>query len=952
MSTMLERTADPASDGGERTRAEISAHGRRGGWSRRRVELRLAARQARRAWPTSLLVIALVALPMVLISGAATFAASRAGTTEQKVASELGHTDSWLMIVGGADPTRHQMASDPYWYEVDRDDDGMPVHPELPPPSDIRGLVPDAELLEVAEATVTATTPGGIGTLTAYVGAAADERLAGRYELVDGRRPQTDGEAAVSPGALARWDAEIGDTLELDDPAASLHIVGVMKDAASRDSEQTVFVSDAVVPADMREPLSTRWFAPEWQPTGSELGELNRAGVIAYGRDAVSEAQAETYVDPASAWSIAGIAMIVGGFTAYLVILLAGAGFAVSARRQQRSLAVAASVGADRGSVFRIVLMQGSVLGLIGGVLGAGIGIALAHPALLLFDDGAVASFWGFHVPWWGVLGIVLFATAVGTASALAPARAATKGDVLASLRGTRRPPTMRTDRPFWGTLLGAVGLGLTAVGGLGLAALNAAEVVDYGNPARTLCLIGIIAGPLLFQIGAILAGHWMLTMIARGATRAGLAPRIAARDAAANPARIVPAFAAIAACVFIASFALTAAGLYMAQSARNWWYQAPVGSVVVNVWTDGENPAVLAQATAALAETDPSTVGTVRGDIDAYSSGDLATREWQDPVYPEVFGYDDCATIEAGVCLDRAGALFGSSGSAVVVDAEDLDTVLGVPIDAATRAAFADGGALVTTPAPSAAGGTYLDGDEVVLNRWNREEMDEYWARGGGSAALPDPIETVRVPAQEIRLPQTLPWPVVISPQAADRIDYETVPAHLIGSYDQPPTQQALDRLAQIAGQPWSADGGFSYAVENGPPASDGWLWLILGAAGILVLGAGGVALGLARIERRPDDATLSAVGASSRLRRGVAFWQAIVIIGIGSVTGTVAGLIPMWGIVMQSASNDQYALRMADTPWAWLALLAIGLPLAIAVVSWLIPPRRPDLTRRTAIA
>lgn len=951
MSTTLERAAEPAPDGGERTRAEVAAHSRRGGWSRRRVELRLAARQARRAWPTSLLVIALVALPMTLIAGAATFAASHAGTTEQKVVAELGRTDSWLMIVGGADPTRHQMASDPYWYEVERDGDGMPVNPELPAPTGIDDLVPEVELLEVAEATVTAATSGGVGTLKAYVGDAADARLDGRYELLDGRRPHADDEAALSPGALARWDAGIGDTLELDDPAATLRIVGVMKDAASRDDEQSVFVADAVVPEDTRDPLATRWFAPNWQPTASQVSELNRAGAIVYGRDAVTAAQADTYVDPASAWSIAGIAMIVGGFTAYLVILLAGAGFAVSARRQQRSLAVAASVGADRGSVFRIVLMQGGVLGLVGGVLGAGIGIALAYPALVLFDDGAVASFWGFHVPWWGIGGIVLFATAVGTASALAPARAATKGDVLASLRGTRRPPTLRTDRPFWGTLLGAVGVGLTVAGGLGLAALNAAEVVDYGNPARTFCLIGIIAGPLLFQIGAILAGHWMLTMIARGGARIGLAPRIAARDAAANPARIVPAFAAIAACVFIASFALTAANVYMAQSARTWWYQAPVGSVVVSVWTDGENPGVVAQATAALEETDPSVVGIVRGDVDAYSSGDLATREWQDPIYPEVFGYDDCE-LEAGFCLDRAGALLGSNGSAVVVDADDLDAVLGVPIDATTRAAFADGGALVTTPPSSAlAGGTYLDGDEVVLNRWHREELDEYWTLGG-SDALPDPIQTVRVPAQEIPLPHTLPWPVIISPQVADRIGYQTIPAHLIAAYDQPPAQQALDRLAQISGQPWPAEGGFSYAVENGPPASDGWLWLILCTAGVLVLGAGGVALGLARIERRPDDATLSAVGASRRLRRDIAFWQAIVIVGIGSITGTVAGLIPMWGVVMQSASNDQYALRMADTPWPWLALLALGLPLAIAVVSWLIPPRRPDLTRRTVIA
>jgi hypothetical protein len=37
---------------------------------------------------------------------------------------------------------------------------------------------------------------------------------------------------------------------------------------------------------------------------------------------------------------------------------------------------------------------------------------------------------------------------------------------------------------------------------------------------------------------------------------------------------------------------------------------------------------------------------------------------------------------------------------------------------------------------------------------------------------------------------------------------------------------------------------------------------------------------------------------------------------------------------------------------PWPWLALLAIGLPAAIVLAAWLVPPRHPDLTRRTVIA
>lgn len=42
----------------------------------------------------------------------------------------------------------------------------------------------------------------------------------------------------------------------------------------------------------------------------------------------------------------------------------------------------------------------------------------------------------------------------------------------------------------------------------------------------------------------------------------------------------------------------------------------------------------------------------------------------------------------------------------------------------------------------------------------------------------------------------------------------------------------------------------------------------------------------------------------------------------------------------------------RFSDMPWLWILALGVALPVIIALVSWLVPPRRPDLTRRTAIA
>lgn len=133
-----------------------------------------------------------------------------------------------------------------------------------------------------------------------------------------------------------------------------------------------------------------------------------------------------------------------------------------------------------------------------------------------------------------------------------------------------------------------------------------------------------------------------------------------------------------------------------------------------------------------------------------------------------------------------------------------------------------------------------------------------------------------------------------------------------------------------------------------RGPGPAEPWMWLIAAAAGVLVIGAGAVCLGLARFERRPDDATLTAVGGGRGIRRRINAWQGAIIVGIGVVVGTIAGQIPMWGIA-QSGTTMRY---WEDAPWVWLAALAVGLPVVVTAASWLVPPRRPELTRRTAIA
>ena len=148
-------------------------------------------------------------------------------------------------------------------------------------------------------------------------------------------------------------------------------------------------------------------------------------------------------------------------------------------------------------------------------------------------------------------------------------------------------------------------------------------------GPVAVVC---IVAGPILFQIGVVLAGHWILSLLARAGAHLGIAPRIATRDAAANPSRIVPAFGAIAACVFIASFALTAVSVSNAASASRWSYGSPLGTAHVDVFTTyAAADAMETAGLAALEGTEPDRTAIVRGQAIVFE-----TEEPGEPVDPK----------------------------------------------------------------------------------------------------------------------------------------------------------------------------------------------------------------------------------------------------------------------------------------------------------------------------
>ncbi len=924
-----------------------------------RASIRIARRQVRRTWVSSLLIATLVALPIAGMTGAAVYAASMWGTPGEKAAVELGRMQGWVEPAGVADAGFWQVPWNPSANGYPVDENGVSELPSTADeiPDDPLSALPDGtKTIEVSQGEVRLTTAAGATRALAWGGDVADPRFAGRFDLLSGRAPATGREVLVTPATLDRVGSALGGTLEAD--GTDYTIVGTIRAAVlTRDLPAVMF-------ADAGRFEVRRWYLPDLALTWPQIQQLNDAGVVAYSRTVV--------LDP-PAWQATGgwgsddanaayrsalyVGLGVGGLAAaYMVIMLAGAAFAVSARRQQRALAIAASVGADARDLRRIVRLQGTVLGTVGGLVGAAAGVGLAALVMSLTGNGSATQFWGFHVPWEIIVGILVFAVLVGTAAALAPASGVAKTDAIRALRGARRPQRVSVARPLWGSLMLLVGAAVTFACGIAAAAVAASATISWDSPLRWLPAVGIIVGAIIAQLGIVLSGRWLLWLCSLGLSRLGIAARLASRDAVANGARTVPAFAAIGATVFGGVFALGMGAMITGQSVRMYDYSAPMGTAYTEVFPRGSEAVPEADVVKASDALSRALV-----DIGAERVG--VVERQQNPWAEDESGIPADMTRAVVVTPERSladpllgwggGSAFADpSNNIAVISARDLPIVTGVTLTDAQKRAYEAGAALVF------ADRLVTDGT-VEIAAWSERDWqfgrapDNIFRPAPDAPTFSAPLWRKTVDAIAVSQPKQ-GIAVAIAPATARELGLQIAPMWVFASFPGGLTADQRDRIEDLSSSVATDAYDIGSWIEDGPPAAMGWLVPLLAAVSVLVLGASAVALGLARFERRPDDATLAAVGGTASLRRRIGFWQGLVITGFGTLAGAAAGILPPIGFWLQSqlSRDPEQVLSLADIPWWLLAALAVALPLVIAIANWLVPPRHPDLTRRTAIA
>lgn len=581
-----------------------------------------------------------------------------------------------------------------------------------------------------------------------------------------------------------------------------------------------------------------------------------------------SGATPESRARPANEGAMAAVAILTAATVLLLLVsLVAAAGFAVIAQRRLRQLGMLAAIGATEKHMRLVTVSGGAVIGVIAAILGATIGL-LGWVMLVPSMESAVGHrIDRLAVPWWLIGSSMALAVLTATAAAWWPARAVARTPIVSALSG-------RPSRPQRARRNAAV------VGPLFAVAVVCLLLAD--NPPRELVdTLPLVAGIVALILGVIWSAPLAIRVMARLATPLSVSIRLAFRDLVRYQSRSGAALAATSLAVGIAVAIVISASAALFDSAA----EGNLGDHQIMVRI-GELPA--------------------SGDVEAIPDRTPAEVQRLEDIVAEIAdSLENTTTTPIEVAIDPE--FEGLGGLASVVLTEEVEPGLG---------------RILTH--------VYVAGPEL-LDLYD-VEFD----------SVDTDIELLTVEKGEVRFEPMSPEIVTSSEQLTP--SYSSLP----GSFIMP---------AALASRRWDRAPA-AWLIESGSAIDDDQFQIARGlaaqgrltlevrddqtdlatlrtgatAAGALVaLGILAMTVGLIRSEAEGDLRTLTATGATSRIRRtltaatagGLAFLGSILGIG-GAYLGYIAGY-----------ATDLGALT--PVPTVHLAAIVIGLP-SIAVVGGLL--------------
>jgi putative ABC transport system permease protein len=457
----------------------------------RRATTRIAWRQAKLAKWRSLLIVAMVGLPLMAAVAGGIVARTVVASPEEQARGLMGNAD---VIVHGLE-------------EVPRDE--------------VASLLPAGSAFTSRRTWFAETVVAGqLRTVRVFDVAVDDPVLGPMYQLVAGRTATAPGEIAVSPKVLHDFGAGIGDWIALGPEARRYQVVGEVR-APEHLRDRFGLVAPGALDGLAADPgLWIEVFVDVPGATGEEA-------MARFPQDDRIQGFGLSFEDSDHDLAITGAILGVAAIVLLETGLVAAAAFVVGARRRLRTIGLVGAVGGEPRHTRSLLLATGTVLGLVGALAGiaAGIGIALALSPFLDQLAGRVTG--GLDYPPLLLAGALLLGTLAATVAALGPARAAARIPTVDALAGRTPPPRPPGKLARRGLIAVAAGAVATAWG----AARNASEITTAGT-------VGIV-------IGFLVAIPLLVTGVGRLAARLPLSLRIAARDTARHGRRTSGAVAA-----------------------------------------------------------------------------------------------------------------------------------------------------------------------------------------------------------------------------------------------------------------------------------------------------------------------------------------------------------------------------------------------------------------------
>ena len=142
----------------------------------------------------------------------------------------------------------------------------------------------------------------------------------------------------------------------------------------------------------------------------------------------------------------------------------------------------------------------------------------------------------------------------------------------------------------------------------------------------------------------------------------------------------------------------------------------------------------------------------------------------------------------------------------------------------------------------------------------------------------------------------------------------------------------------------------GMSIETKNSMPSGMEVIDLATLFGIVLVLAILAMSVGLIRSETASDLRTLTATGAGSGMRRTITAATAGALGFLGALLGTIAGYVGMIGFIRTNSLNGGIS-ALGNVPTANLLELLVAMPLAAAVVGWLLAGREPPVIARQPI-